>query len=299
MSQAEQQISNGCGVEQRPNGSYDDDNDNKDCPNSLAGSDHSRDAKMPVYRDPMYYKMDHKHRGIAIIFNHEYFDVHDLKPRRGTQVDGDNLSRVLESLGFCVTIYNNLDYHDLIARVQQVAQMDHSHADCLLMAVLTHGELGILYANDTHYKAENLWINFTADRCPTLVGKPKLFFIQACQGNKFDGGITVSNVTETDGSSGTYRYPIHADFLIAFSTIPGYYSWRDCVRGSWFMQALCEELRCFGTERDILTLLTLVTQRVALDFESSNPDLPAKHQQKQVPCITSMLTRVLVFGKKN
>lgn len=293
MSQEANQSNNG-NDEQRANGGGDE----GDAWGSHGSVNKPRYAKMPVNRNSPYYKMDHKRRGVAVIFNHEFFDVHSLKPRTGTNVDSDNLARVLKNLGFRVTIFNNLRFHELNARVQEIAEMDYSDDDCLLMAVLTHGEMGILYARDTHYKAENLWYHFTADRCPTLAGKPKLFFIQACQGDRLDGGITLTT-TETDGSSSTqYRIPVHADFLIAFSTVPGYFSWRNTTRGSWFMQALCEELRFYGTERDILQLLTFVNQKVALDYESNTPDVPSMHQQKQVPCITSMLTRLLIFGKK-
>ncbi|KAM3963460.1 caspase-1 [Aphomia sociella] len=294
MSQEINQANNGNDEEQRTNG----DSDQGDAWGSHGSSEKPRHAKMPVNRNSPYYRMDHKRRGVAIIFNHEFFDIHSLKARTGTNVDSDNLARVLKGLGFRVTIFNNLRYHELNDRVQEIADMDHTDDDCLLIAVLTHGEHGILYAKDTHYKAENLWYNFTADRCPTLAGKPKLFFIQACQGDRLDSGITLSS-TETDGSSSTqYRIPVHADFLIAFSTVPGYFSWRNTTRGSWFMQALCEELRYYGTERDIQHLLTFVNQRVALDYESNTPDQPSMHQQKQVPCITSMLTRLLIFGKK-
>lgn len=257
-------------------------------------------ARMPVDRNAAYYNMNHKSRGMAIIFNHEHFDIHSLKSRTGTSVDGDNLSKVLKGLGFRVSILNNLNAEDVNRYIRQTAEMDHSDSDCLVVAVLSHGEMGMLYAKDTHYKPDNLWYYFTADKCPSLAGKPKLFFIQACQGDKLDGGVTMSNRTETDGSSSaSYRIPIHADFLIVFSTVPGYYSWRNTTRGSWFMQALCDELRYCGTEKDILTLLTFVCQRVALDFESNTPDMPTMHQQKQVPCITSMLTRLLKFRPKN
>lgn len=51
--------------------------------------------------------------------------------------------------------------------------MDHMHHDCILIAVLSHGEMGIVYAKDTPYKPDNLWSLFTADRCPTLAGKKK------------------------------------------------------------------------------------------------------------------------------
>lgn len=101
-----------------------------------------------------------------------------------------------------------------------VAKKDHSESDCFLMAVLSHGELGILYARDTPYKPECLWSPFTADKCPTLAGKPKMFFIQACQGDKLDGGVTMCR-TETDGQNNSYRIPTQADFLIAYSTVPG------------------------------------------------------------------------------
>lgn len=55
------------------------------------------------------------------------------------------------------------------------ASMDHSNHDCILVAVLSHGEMGIIYAKDTPYKPDFLWSSFTADKCPTLAGK--VFFI--------------------------------------------------------------------------------------------------------------------------
>lgn len=105
--------------------------------------------------------------------------------------------------------------------------MDHSEHDCLVVAILSHGDLGILYAHDTSYKPDSIWSLFTSDRCPTLAGKPKLFFIQACQGDKLDAGTTLKERTETDGESvTTFRIPCHADFLIAYSTIPGKYNFK-------------------------------------------------------------------------
>ena len=53
-----------------------------------------------------------------------------------------------------------------------------SDADCILVAVLSHGEMGILYSNDQPYKPDRLWSHFNAEKCPTLAGKPKLFFVQ-------------------------------------------------------------------------------------------------------------------------
>ncbi|KAG5328669.1 CASP1 protein, partial [Acromyrmex charruanus] len=250
----------------------------------------------PTQRYEVYYNMNHSKRGLALIFNHEFFTVSHLKSRCGTNVDCENLKATLKDLGFEVNDYHNLTQKDIVKQLERVAEMDHSEHDCLVIAVLSHGELGLLYAHDGAYKADSLWHYFTADKCQSLAGKPKLFFIQACQGDKLDPGITLKERTETDGyPSSIFRIPTQADFLIAYSTIPGYYSWRNTSRGSWFMQALCVELRDNGTRYDLLTMLTFVCQRVAVDFESNTPDNMAMHQQKQIPCITTMLTRLVKF----
>ncbi|VVC43316.1 Hypothetical protein CINCED_3A009040 [Cinara cedri] len=243
--------------------------------------------------------MKHKHRGKAIIFNHENFEVRDLKSRSGTGTDCYHLEAALRNLGFDVTPYVDLTLNEMNKKLNYWSEeVDYSDYDCLLMAVLSHGEQGIIYAKDGPYKPEDqLWGRFTGDKCLSLANKPKLFFIQACQGDRLDKGITMR--TQVDGGGSSFKIPIHADFLIAYSTIPGYYSWRNTQKGSWFMQALCEAFNKYGFELDLLTMLTYVNRRVAIDFESNVPNNTLMHQQKQIPCITSMLTRLVKFEKKN
>ncbi|EFA01345.2 Caspase-like Protein [Tribolium castaneum] len=255
-------------------------------------------ACMPAEKYATHYNMNHKNRGLALIFNHEVFDIHNLKPRTGTDQDRKNLEDVLRKLGFEVIVFQDLRYHDIERQIKQAAKYDHTDSDCLCISVLTHGDTGILYARDTQYKPDLLWSYFAADRCPSLAGKPKIFFLQACQGDKLDGGVILSR-TETDGhlEIDSYRIPAQADFLVVYSTVKGYYSWRNTTRGSWFIQALCEELRNKGFDYDLGTILTFVSQRVAFDFESNCPDSPTMHQQKQIPCVMSMLTRLIQFTR--
>ncbi|KRT78616.1 Peptidase, partial [Oryctes borbonicus] len=86
------------------------------------------------------------------------------------------------------------------------SKVDYTNYDCFLLIVLSHGDKGVLYARDNGYKPESVWGPFTADNAPTLAGKPKMFFIQACQGDQLDRGVTLSR-TETDGSPHSYRIP--------------------------------------------------------------------------------------------
>ena len=68
-----------------------------------------------------------------------------------------------------------------------MAAEDHTGNDCVLVALMSHGDDGILYAKDQAYILERLWSHFTSDQCPTLDGKPKIFFIQVEieNGNKY------------------------------------------------------------------------------------------------------------------
>jgi caspase-like apoptosis-related cysteine protease len=250
---------------------------------------------VPSEKDDPFYKMDHPKRGLAIIFNHEKFTLASLKPRNGTEADCANLKNTLVLLGFEVIVHHDLTYKELDSVVEEVSNYNFIDCDCLLIAVLSHGEQNIIYAKNMAYSTNILFERFTPDRCPTLAGKPKLYVIQACQGDKLDCGVDV----EVDNGVQSYRIPLHADFLIAYSTIPGYYSWRNTQRGSWFIQALCEEVNKHWKDYDFMTILTFINRRVAYDFESNVPMTPTMHKQKQIPCITSMLTRLVKFSVKN
>ncbi len=135
------------------------------------------------------------------------------------------------------------------------------------MVVLSHGEQDTIFCSDSDYKPEALWNPFTADKCPTLAGKPKIFFIQACRGNDVDSGTKLTR-TQTDsqshkGSDETaYAIPNRADFLIVFSTPPGYHSYRN-EDGSWFIQTLTRVLSdFFKNKKDLLSMMTIVIREV-------------------------------------
>lgn len=257
-------------------------------------------ARMPVDKDSEVYNMNHKRRGLALLFNHKHFDPRlQLKTRNGTNADRDNLRITLRQLDFEVKVYDDLPFKELDRLLEEASMQDHSESDCIFVAILSHGELGILYASDHAYKPDRVWSHFNAEKCPTLAGKPKMFFIQACQGDQLDSGVhMIKRTTETDAGHTTYKIPTHADFLIAYSTIPGFYSWRNTTAGSWFVQALCHVLQREGNSRDLLSILTRVARKVAFDFQSNVPGDHIMHEKKQIPCITSMLTRDIYFTRK-
>ena len=71
---------------------------------------------------------------------------------------------------------------------------------------------------------------------------------------------------------------------MAYSVVPGYFSWRNSIRGSWFIQALCDCLDKYGKSMDLLRLLTRVNKKVALDFESNTNNKSVSRSPSAGPC---------------
>ncbi|XP_011631290.1 caspase-1-like isoform X1 [Pogonomyrmex barbatus] len=242
------------------------------------------------------YNMKHKRRGVAIILNNVHFK--DMSTRHGSTKDSVDLKESLIRLGFEVRVFIDRDMKTINTVLESTAAEDHTDADCLIVIAMSHGESGLLYSSDGLYPVETLWTPFTGNRCTSLAGKPKLFFIQACRGDELDKGVKIS-LHETDSmSSNTYSIPIYADIMIAYATYDGFYSWRNSERGSWFIQALCEELNLHGHKRDLLSLMTFVNRRVAIEYQSYVPENATWHAKKQIPSIVSMLTRLVYFPDK-
>ncbi len=89
---------------------------------------------------------------------------------------------------------------------------------------------------------------------------------------------------------------IHIEVFYTF-IFTGYYSWRDRVKGSWFVQALCRVLDELGESKEIMYILTRVNHWVAYEFESRTKKAHM-NKMKQIPCIMSMLTKDLYFHHK-
>ncbi|KAK2719020.1 hypothetical protein QYM36_006143 [Artemia franciscana] len=129
--------------------------------------------------------MNNRERGRAIIFNNRVFSsALDLPIRHGTDNDRDTLVTQLSKLGFSVSSYNDPTLKKIKTELKKVSEEDHSNRDTLMIVVLSHGGPETLCAQDMTYSPELLWSNFYDHNCPTLAKKPRLFFIQACQGKK-------------------------------------------------------------------------------------------------------------------
>ena len=59
-----------------------------------------------------------------------------------------------------------------------VGRVDHHGADCFVLIILSHGDGDGVYGIDGVIDLDKLIGQIKGQRCPSLVGKPKLIFIQ-------------------------------------------------------------------------------------------------------------------------
>ncbi|XP_041847759.1 caspase-8 [Melanotaenia boesemani] len=250
-----------------------------------------------------YYSLTHKPRGLCVVINNEHFTGPNLRTRAGTQADANALKTVFTRLGFQVVIHNNLTAEEIRRNIHTLGTRRFSDDDALVLCVLSHGEKGCVYGSDEkEVRLQELTESFRSGRAPTLAGKPKLFFIQACQGKSMQIGAPpclskrgqneeeTENRIEDDASSGVSQtVPWDADFLLGMATVAEYKSFRNTSTGSIYIQELCKQLdkSARSSENDdILTVLTRVNREVSKGVYLN---------YKQMPEPKYTLTKKLVF----
>ncbi|XP_036354518.1 caspase-3-like isoform X1 [Octopus sinensis] len=248
------------------------------------------------------YDMDPQKKNLALIINNEKFDEStEMSKRQGSDRDASAIKKALESLHFKVIDRRNLSVKAMTQIFTDISTMDHTKHNCFICVLLTHGEDdNQVYGTDRKVNLNELVQMLLPDRCPGLIGKPKLFFIQACRGTKLDRGAVMHDadafVRGKYQNVTSHKVPLWADVLLAYSTVPGFYAWRNSTNGSWFIQSLAHILEKDGDQLELQRLLLLVNRNVAYEYES-NSSHSSMNKMKQVPSIVSMLTKELHFYK--
>ncbi|XP_044074943.1 caspase-8 isoform X2 [Siniperca chuatsi] len=227
-----------------------------------------------------YYALIHNPRGVCVVISNEKFLGTQLKDRGGTKQDEKALHMVFTSLGFTVMVYNNLTAEAMRRELKNLSTRNFLDDDALVVCVLSHGEKGCVFGTDEQQVSlRELTLPFTSGRAPTLAGKPKLFFIQACQGSNYqrgavpcpprpsqENGDRESRLEEDAGRVHGETVPWDADFLLGMATVPECKSFRNTSTGSIYIQELCTQLMksAKSSEKDdILAVLTRVNREVS------------------------------------
>uniref|UniRef100_A0A3P9HY73 Caspase-9 n=1 Tax=Oryzias latipes TaxID=8090 RepID=A0A3P9HY73_ORYLA len=268
-----------------------------------------------------YYKMDARPCGLCLIINNLEFEPKtELSIRKGSNVDCDKLEKRFKSLNFVVEVRTNLKQRQIKSELSALSRKDHSIYDCCVVVILSHGTEvshnrfpGAVYGVDgNHVSVQEITNYLNGQNCPSLQGKPKIFFIQACGGGEKDIGFEVSpdeakpsiggdgdqtdaipfsssseSLSPSDEIDARATLPTPSDILVSYSTFPGYVSWRATVSGSWYVEVLDNILKKHAATLDLTTMLTLVNDEVSQNS--------AKGLYKQMPGSFNFLRKHVYF----
>lgn len=268
------------------------------------------------------YKMDASPCGHCLIINNVDFKPEsELSNRKGSNIDCDKLERRFKALSFIVEVKTNLKQRQIKHELSALSKKDHSQYDCCVVIMLSHGTEvnhnrfpGAVYGVDgQHVPVQHITNYLNGQHCPSLQGKPKLFFIQACGGGERDTGFEVSpddefkpsiggaddqtdaipmssssdSLSTSDDVDARATLPTPSDILVSYSTFPGYVSWRDTQSGSWYVETLDRILEENAATDDLITMLTMVNNEVSQNS--------AKGLYKQMPGSFNFLRKLLYF----
>lgn len=267
------------------------------------------------------YKMDASPCGHCLIINNVEFEPQsELNDRKGSNIDCDKLERRFKALNFTVEVRTNLKQRQIKHELSALSKKDHSQYDCCVVIMLSHGTEvshsrfpGAVYGVDGQFVPVQHITNYlNGQHCPSLQGKPKLFFIQACGGGEKDTGFEVSpdevepsmggvddqtdaiptssssdSLSMSDEPDARATLPTPSDILVSYSTFPGYVSWRDTQSGSWYVETLDGILEENADTDDLVTMLMMVNHKVSQNS--------AKGLYKQMPGSFNFLRKLLYF----
>ena len=255
------------------------------------------------YKPPYEYPMNgQQHRRALIINNVKYLN----KPRDGSDKDKEALKEALETLGYVVVSVDDLaTADDIRTKVVEHASKE-SNPDSFICCILAHGKEGVIEGLDgSTVKIADIsrgLVNPNNLCQKYLHQKPKIFFIQACQGDKkpekvdsmgIDPPATDPPLLAESVDTGTPSLPRDSDFFYGFASSFETAATRHEDDGASYIQILCKILKNYHKHDDLVTMVTRVHK---IEAENSHY-LGNQTYYQQQPQLVSTLRGQVKFNK--
>ncbi|XP_057336232.1 caspase-2-like [Microplitis mediator] len=239
-----------------------------------------------------HWPMKSKPRGLVLIITLiNYIDAD--RDRSGGIVDHENLISLYTQMGLEVHERKDLTADEISDEAKKFSQLGKLRSvDCCFVVISGHGDsnengesviqgvdhTGVASTQHREITCNKIIDYFSAENCPNLAGKPKVFIFQACRGKNKQKALTYQgsrhtndnlsldpDIKQRDGnrirvSGKSVRN--YSDILVIHSTLPNYVSFRDSKYGSWFIQILCEVFMKRAYRCHVLELLQTVDKRL-------------------------------------
>ncbi|XP_078614779.1 caspase-2-like isoform X2 [Branchiostoma floridae x Branchiostoma japonicum] len=251
-----------------------------------------------VSQGPSVYPMVTTPRGHALIVNNTVFEG-NLQNRKGADVDVKITDSLLTSLGFTVEKILNKGAEDMLREIERFSTLDdHKDRSCCIVFLMSHGQEGCIMGRDgQRVKLKDIFRLFDNIHCESLLGKPKLFFIQSCRGANVDRGtVPPRDVPDAVGvlkeqtlsrqlfgpmgvgedvpdAARCVDQPTRTDMFFGYATQEGNMAFRNETQGSWYIQAMDQVFRQHAKDTHVADMMTMVNRLVAAKTaQSENSD---------------------------
>lgn len=253
-----------------------------------------------------YYSMDYRYKGLLLIFAHSEFDLEGYE-ERNSELDIKLLNEMFSRLKFKIRKYKDRTKEQIEEIINEVTKQNFEKYASLVVAISSHGGSGFIVAKDKIYCPHDVFYE-PFGKVETLQGKPKIFLLGPCRGENTDRGIQLSCCSNsslefdspqedsTDGRQLKYLllgHDLPPDFLLLYSTIEGYYAYRNGQWGSHYLKYLNEALNEDVTD-DFLSIICRANRKLSIGFSSVSSD-KQKNDNKQCMSFVSNLTKFLKF----
>ena len=244
-------------------------------------------------------------RGIALIINNEYWndDPHGKKTRIGSKEDAEKLKTTFEALCYDVVLLPDQECEEMKRALTKLAKgrisKDH---DSFICCILSHGDTsGVEGVDGEHIPVGELASLVNGNNCSKLLGKPKIFFIQACRGENIPEPLELDNtkvedIVTVDGTKYN-SLPPEADFFFSFSTCQDNVASRSKEKGCAYIQELSAVLEKYASTLNLYEMTMLVHDRVSKEKRTVRRG-GKNYPFQQIPEIVSRL-RGKVYFKRN
>eukprot|EP00092_Neocalanus_flemingeri_P038831 GFUD01042275.1.p1 GENE.GFUD01042275.1~~GFUD01042275.1.p1 ORF type:complete len:543 (+),score=121.27 GFUD01042275.1:118-1746(+) len=208
--------------------------------------------------EDMYYPMDRRRVGTALIINN--LDLEQTPTRK----DVESMGSVLKDIGFDVEVHCNLSSQGMnVVKRKVTEESKHKDANCFLMLIISHGTADNFLLDKDGNKTWNIE-SLVTEVCDvqSLVGKPKLFFIEACRGKENNFSTQIMTKSSAPPQQSGITLPSKQDVFVGFATVPGFVSFTS-MKGSPYLQALSSILTEHRDTTDLSDIHLLVKRRLA------------------------------------
>ncbi|XP_043823203.1 caspase-14-like isoform X1 [Dromiciops gliroides] len=214
--------------------------------------------------------------------------------RPGAEQDMNRIKKWLDACKFDYESCIDPDEEELFEKLRQFRDEINGIPDdisCCLVTLMAHGEEGVIKTKlEERVNLSDIFEMFSNEKCPVLQEKPKIFVIQACRGDKRDGGVVQADDEPMELDSEKKRLPTFSDYFIIYPTQKDHVALRHPKYGSVMIQAIDEVFQQHGMKLHIADFFTQVNNRVVhTDYYMS------KNPVKVVLVMESTLTKAVYF----